>query len=111
MKGAGWRRCREGPPHLAPGFGVNRAAAGTRWSLPARLGLGDGAHLGTRPALFAWHRAREGQALVWREVSHQRVELRKGNPFCPKRSGHIYFVCVCVLFLIPSDWLPTKSGF
>lgn len=79
----------------------------------ARPGLRDGAHLRTRPALLAWHGAPERQALVWREVTHQRVGLGKGHrrhPLSPSEVELCFFY-LFVLFLIPSDWPPTKSGF
>lgn len=97
------RRAARARPRLAPGLGVNRDTAGTRRSLSALPGPGDGAHLRPRLALPAWHRAREGQALVWREVSHQRV----GLPPSPQEVGaRLFFI---FLSLLPGS--PPSRGF
>lgn len=93
----GERGRRPAPPRS--GLGVNR---GTRGDTPELVRLpraGDGAHLSTRPVLLAWHWAREGQALVGRAVSHQRVGLRKGPPASSQEVGAHLFFCLVFVFL------------
>lgn len=113
--GAGWRRRgRARPPLLASGRRANRDTRGDTPELVGSPARGSGMEPTLGPAQPCSPGTGRGEAGSGLEGGDSPAGgAGEGPPLPPPFAlrGRTRFFVVFVLFLIPSDWPPTKSGF